>query len=661
LALAFERHRAGDLAGAARLYRQAISEGPSAVDGLNGLAAALLADGRLGFSERILARAGWIAPNDPRVIVNRALASIDQGKSSATQLARALALSPSLASVLDAIAGQASTATFWLGRAWASEPTSGRLLRLVTDLARRGERGIAQRRCRGAIAREPSRAPLLNGAASIAYEAGDVEAGRHGFLRALALDGLLAAAWSNLALASHDAGRLDAAVAAGRRAVVLEPSMADAHANLGNAALEAISPETATVSLARALYLQPDRLRNLSNLVMALSYVRSATARQAGLAIGWWRGHCTLPPRPSRAGPSSRLRVGYVSSFTLASTRHLGLSAIARHDPTAVEIFAYVQGRRGTSAPALGPALRQVRDISSLSDDATAELITDDGVDLLVDLCGHTPGNRLEVFARRPAPVQATWIESFFTTGLGAIDWFVTDGEHSPLGQTQPFVERRLDIGRPRFCYAPPDAPLGLGAPPSQRKGYVTFGCFNYPPKISDDAIALWSSILASVPGSRLRLKWWSMTVPHVAELMRERFARHGVGPGRLDLVGASSHLAMMEEYGEIDVALDPFPFTGGVTTCEALWMGVPVVSLAGESVIERQSACLLRAAGADDLVATDREAYRAIAARVAADVEGRAVRRLALRSRLRSSPLTDAAGMARALEAAYRHAMTAM
>jgi len=660
LSQAFAHHRSGNLASAARAYRQSIAFAPNDVDGLNGFAAAELACRRPRPAECVLSRAGAIAPTDARLIVNRALAAIDCGQATAKQLAKALALAPAMASVLEAVSEQASTQRLaWLDRALASEPSVGRRLRLATGLAKAGRRERARRLCQVALVSDPGNPDLLNGLGGIDYDAGDLEMGISGFNRAWACDRLHPAAWSNLALARHDAGHLGAAVQAGRRAITLDPALADAHANLANAAFEAISPEAAVLSLRRAFRLQPDRRSFLSNLVMALSYIPGETRHQAEVARAWWERQGWAPARPGRAASrAGRLRIGYVSSFSLASTRHLGLAAVSRHDPEKVDLFAYTQRRRGSADPDLGPALRGLRDITALTDDAAARLVEADGLDVLVDLCGHTPGNRLGVFAFRPATVQMTWIESFFTTGLPAIDWFITDRDHSPSTQMQVFAERLLDIGRPRFCYAPPEPSPDPMPPPSRRKGHVTFGCFNYPPKIGKAVVELWASILHAVPRSRLRLKWWSMTEPSVAALVRARFASCGIGPERLDLAGASSHAAMLEEYGEVDVALDPFPFTGGVTTCEALWMGVPVVSLAGASVIERQSSCLLRAAGAGDLATGDMATYRGIAIATAEDEAGRAKRRTELRQSLRTSPLTDVGGTARALEVAYLRAL---
>jgi predicted O-linked N-acetylglucosamine transferase (SPINDLY family) len=355
------------------------------------------------------------------------------------------------------------------------------------------------------------------------------------------------------------------------------------------------------------------------------------------------------------------LRIGYSSSFSLASTRHLGLAGIRAHDPGAVEVFAYRQRLAGGGdAPDLGPATRAIRDISDLDDHAAAAAIAADRLDLLVDLSGHTPGNRLGVFAERPVPVQATWIESFFTTGLAAVDWFITDREHSPEDLEQGLVEKPLRLDRPRFCYEPPaDAPE-VAPVPSRKNGYVTFGCFNYPPKLAPAVVEAWAAILKELPGARLRLKWWSMTEPAVAAAFRSRFAAHGIAAERLELSGASAHRDLLAEYGDIDVALDPFPFTGGVTTCEALWMGVPVVARTGRTVIERQSAALLTSVGAGDLVAASAEDYRRIALGIAEDEPGRIERRRSLRRSMRESKLTDGADMARALEAAYRRAVGA-
>ncbi len=657
LASALAHHREGDLAGARVAYRQAIALGPADVDALNGCGARDLAAGTPRAAMRLLARASALSPADVRVVVNLCLAASELGAATPGMAVRALALAPVVPALMDLLSmvrGAAAEEINWLRRAIAIEPSASRLLQLGLRLART-DREMGGRILRRAVARFPADADVLNSAGSLLYEGGRIAEGAKLFLRALGCGPLHAAAWSNMALACHDLGRLAVAIRAARRALAIEPALDDAHANLANASLEAVSPSSAVAAHRRARALSPGRSAFVSNLLMALAYVPDAAETQANLAMAWWR-------RDSRPGASpvgarkGRLRVGYVSTFALASTRHLGLSAIARHDPAVVEVFAYVQSRRGTPADIdLGPALEARRELSGLDDEAAARMIQADGIDVLVDLSGHTPGNRLGVFALRPARVQATWIESFFTTGLPAIDWFLTDEGHSPDGVDQHLAERPFRLDRPRFCYAPPSDAPPIVPPPSSRNGFVRFGCFNYPPKIGDEVVATWAGILKDVPGSRLRLKWWSMTEPAVAAIMKRRFATAGIAAERLELAGASAHRDMLAEYGDIDVALDPFPFTGGVTTCEALWMGVPVVSLCGRSVIERQSAALLRSIGAGDLVATDIHSYRRIAANLATDDDARARSRLGLREMMAASPLTDAGDMARKLEHAFR------
>lgn len=655
---AVRSHRAGDLASAGRHYRQLLGLVPDDVAALNGLGAADLNAGRVETAARGLARASALAPSDPQVTVNATLAAIDRGRVERRQLRKALVLGPALASVLEALGATAAESRnflLWLGRACAIDLDPGRCVRTASLLDSAGERQEAIRVAAHAVVLAPASAETLNCFGALIYDVNRA-GGMRFFQRALGISRTHAAAWANLSLARHDAGHLAAALAAARRALALDPALGDAHGNFGNASLEATSAADAVVALRRALAVQPARQGTLSNLVMALSYVPNASQLLAATAAKWWRARAIGTRPAGRSG--RRLRVGYVSSFSLASTRHLGMAAIRQHDPGAIEIVAYAQRRLGSAiSQDFGRALVRVRDISGLDDKAAAAVIAGDGIDVLVDLSGHTPGNRLGVFALRPARTQITWIESFSTTGLSAIDWIVTDEGHSPSGLEQNFVERPLRLDRPRFCYAPPHYAPRQVPPPSLSRGYVTFGCFNYPPKISDDTVALWSSILTALPTARLRLKWWSLSQSEVAKAMLARFARYGVLPERIELADASPHEAMLAEYGQIDVALDPFPFSGGVTTCEAAWMGVPVVTLCGRSMVERQSATLLRAIGAGDLVADDADTYLRLALELAEDETSRAVRRMGLRDSMRISRLLDAADMARALEGAYRAA----
>jgi predicted O-linked N-acetylglucosamine transferase (SPINDLY family) len=292
-----------------------------------------------------------------------------------------------------------------------------------------------------------------------------------------------------------------------------------------------------------------------------------------------------------------------------------------------------------------------------LSDDEVAERIRADGIDILVDLAGHTANNRLRVFARKPAPVQVTWLGYPSTTGLTAIDYRLVDVVTDPVGAADTWASEtlvRLEGGF--LCYgALMDAPEPT-VPPCIKTGTLTFGSFNYPAKVSAATLDAWAALLSRLPQARLLLKGKPFADPATRALFLARLGERGVPAERVELVAwLSSTIAHLALYNRVDIALDPFPYNGTTTTCDALWMGVPVITWAGDRHAARVGASLLTTVGQTELIARDPDDYVATAAALAGDLDRLAALRAGLRARLQASPLCDAAGFARALESAYR------
>ena len=292
------------------------------------------------------------------------------------------------------------------------------------------------------------------------------------------------------------------------------------------------------------------------------------------------------------------------------------------------------------------------RDIDKLSDAETARLIREDRIDILVDLAGHTGNNRLGIFAAKPAPVQMTWMGYPNTTGLTTIDYRITDGVADPGGEEVYYSEKLLRLDGCFLCFQPhPDAPE-VAPLPALENGHVTFGSFNNFSKINPGVLHLWAEVLKQVPGSRLLLKCPALTDTDVRDRASAALQSLGIGAERLDLLGHTrtrqEHLAL---YGGVDIALDTFPYNGTTTTCEALWMGVPVLSLVGKHHAGRVGASLLTAADLAGWLADTPESLVAIARAVATDVAGLARLRGSLRGQLSDSSLCDAIGFVRHLE----------
>lgn len=351
-----------------------------------------------------------------------------------------------------------------------------------------------------------------------------------------------------------------------------------------------------------------------------------------------------------------RLRVGYVSGdfHRQHPVNIFMLPVLLRHDHAACEVFVYHTGAMHDEYTRQAQAAADGwREAQGLDDAALQRQIVADRIDVLVDLAGHTSTHRLGVFALRAAPVQATFLGYPYSTGLSTIDWLIGDPTVTPAGDAALYSEGIAQLPHSVFCWAPVDAyPLPPARPADAP---VVFGSFNNAMKLSPTTIALWARVLHAVPGSRLLLKAPSLRDDAVRARFGGLFAAHGVAAGRLEFRGPTGLPAMMQEYGEIDVGLDPTPYNGGTTTLQALWMGVPVVTLAGRNFVGRMGASFLRTIGRPEWIAADADDYVAQAAHLAETCPLWRPRRGELRARMQASPLCDIGAYVAGLEALYR------
>jgi len=346
------------------------------------------------------------------------------------------------------------------------------------------------------------------------------------------------------------------------------------------------------------------------------------------------------------------LRVGFVSPDFCQHTVGLLLKdTLKAFDRNRVEPILY---HAGTVNDWVTEELRicfTLRDVSDLDDAALAALIQQDAIDVLVDLSGHTAGSRLTVFAYRPAPVQVSWLGYFATTGLDTIDAVLLDPTHAPPGTEAQFVEAIVRLPHTRWCYQPVPFAPAVAPLPADRNGFITFGSFNNTAKYHPAVHDLWARVLTSVPNSRLILKWRTFHDDAFSASVLSQYTAQGIDASRVELRGPSFHAQVLEQYGDVDITLDPFPFSGGLTSCEALWMGVPVVTWPQSRVVSRQTAAFLSAIGLQEFIASSAEEYLAIAARLAHDVEGLRFMRSKMRERMKASPLMDLSGFTQHLE----------
>lgn len=463
-------------------------------------------------------------------------------------------------------------------------------------------------------------------------------------------------------------GRYEESIALYRQALTLQPDCSLAEDGLIAGYTRLALGRQALAVIDGKLARQPDNLAAQSQRLFLLNYLPELSPVEVASAhLDWGRrlaGRFGQPPRPEPASDAGRrLRIGYVSAdFRRHSVAYFIEPVLAGHHREQFEVFAYSSTRNPDEVTQrLAGLADHWRNLGGAPDEAVHQQILADRIDLLVDLSGHTADHRLSVFARRPAPVQLTWLGYPHSTGLPGIDFRLCDALSDPVGKAEPLAsERLLRLPGGFLCYRPAaanNAPPEF-VPPSRRGQAFTFGSFNHIAKISEPVIAAWSRLLRELPDSRLFLKAPGIGAAAAADRLRSAFAGQGIAPERLQLAGATpDHAAHLATYREVDIALDPFPYNGTTTTFDALWMGVPVLTLRGDRHAGRVGASLLTGIGHPELIAADIDDYVARALALAADPAQLAKLHRQLRDDLRHSPLMDETGFVARLEAAYRFA----
>ncbi len=528
-----------------------------------------------------------------------------------------------------------------------------------------GRLAEAEESCRRAIELAPAYRDAHYSLGVALQSAGKSSEAEASFRAALELDPANYLTFSSLGVVLQSLGRPSEAESSYRCALELEPDSHIVHGNLGVPLNSLGRVAEAQLSFRRSLAGDPDLRDVRSNLLLSLNYTNDLSHMDLFHEhLEWSRRHESLPVRASRPhandpNPHRKLRVGYVSpDFRRHSVAFFVEPLLRCHsrDAVAVHCYSNVLTHDGVTAH-LASLADTFRDIAHLNDDEAAKLVRDDGIDILVDLAGHTARGRLGLFALGPAPVQVTYLGYPNTTGLAAVDWRLTDSRADPVGEGDEFYsEKLMRLPRTFLCFQPPvDAPDVL-PPPSLKTGHVTFGSFNTLPKLTAEVIAVWSRLLKRAPGSRLVLKASGLDDSQTRARLIHEFEMAGVNGDRLSLLPKTGdfneHLSC---YHQIDVGLDPFPYNGTTTTCEALWMGVPTVTLSGNRHASRVGASILANLGLPELIAASVEGYIEAAGHLAADQTRLSALRRTMRDRFSASPLRDETGFAEDVERAYR------
>jgi len=465
----------------------------------------------------------------------------------------------------------------------------------------------------------------------------------------------------NLGVILKATRRLDEAMEHWQRALEIDPHQVALLNNLGNGHKELGRLDDALACYRRALEIQPDSPGIHSNLLFALNYDPRITADELFAEHRRFAERFERPLRPlwqphdNPRKPARRLKIGYMSGdFRNHAVARFIDPVLAHHDRDRFEITCYSNhGSSDAWTERLKRHGHRWAPVAALTDEKVAETVRGDGVDILVDLSGHTGFNRLLTFARKPAPVQVTWIGYPNTTGLSAMDYRLTDAHFDPPGLFDRYYSERLVRLPVSSCFCPPEPCPDVGTLPASANGYVTFASFSRLYKVSEEMLALWADILAACPGSRLLVL--DVKSRDGKERIRAALARRGISGDRIILHGTKPYSEYLELHNRADIGLDTFPFGGGTTTNLGLWMGVPFVSRRGTTTASRIGARLLPHVGLGDLAVGTPEEYVQVAVALARDTKRLNELRTNLRRRMMQSPLIDAKALTATVEDAYR------
>ncbi|OGI39148.1 MAG: hypothetical protein A2140_03225 [Candidatus Muproteobacteria bacterium RBG_16_62_13] len=467
-------------------------------------------------------------------------------------------------------------------------------------------------------------------------------------------------AYQNLGVLEAQRGQYDKAIQQYRQAQALDPRDAEVLSNLGNALKGQGRLEEAMECYRMALRINPQHLVSHSNLLLSLNYlpdIDNTTLLREHLGWSKSRSVSSLNTVAESRDPDRRLRIGYLSpDFRTHSVAFFIEAAFREHDHGQYELYAYSDARSpDIMTEKLSGMVDQWRDTHNLSGERFCNQIIHDRIDILIELTGHTSGNRLSAIACKPAPIQATYLGYPCTTGLQAIDYLITDSWVDPPGVEPYYVEKLVRLPHGFSCYNPPSACPPVNDLPATEAGKVTFSSLHGLVKLNDRVIQLWARMLGALPESRLILQAKAFADEQTRKLFLERFEKHGVARQRMELLPFLSLQEHLSVYHRVDMALDPFPWSGHTTSCHALWMGIPVVTLLGQTHAGRMVASALHQIGLSELISQSTDEYIEKTISLANDLPRLAELRRTMRERMLASPLCDGAGFTRELEAAYR------
>ncbi len=640
--------RQGSLGGAAELFERAAALKPNYVEAHHGLGLVCLRLGRLDEAVANLQIARQLRPQSAEVSksLRRALAT------------KEIAMGNALGEHEDLAA-----AVVCYRRAVALDPDFAEAHNnLGSGLQRQHDFDEALEHYDCALKLKPEFALAYFNRASLLGTQNKSEKAIADYQQALRLKPNYSEAYSGMAVAFYQMALADAALECCRKALDLDPKLAECYDTMAGSLHLQGRGEEAIAAYRKAVELRPDVAAEYSNLLYSLNFVASANPADVFAEhLNWARLHAEpltarAAPHANDRSPERRLKIGYVSpNFCDHAVNFFVEPVLTSHDHGPFEIFCYSDvSNPDAVTERLRGAADHWRDVCGQSDERVADLIRNDRIDILVDLTGHIANNRLLAFARKPAPIQVTYLGYQNTSGMSAMDYRLTDQQADPPGLTDPFyTERLVRLPRAFFCFRPPDEAPPLKRLPAKKFGQITFGSFNSSKKLTPETIDAWLHVLARVPRSRLLVL--AHRGGYLENHLRELAQSRGLERHRVELYDKRARADYLELQQRADIALDPFPFNGHTTSCDSLWMGLPVVMLRGNSYASRFGASALVNVGLESLIADSVEQYIEIAVELSSDLDRLAELRGELRQRMADSALLDPQGFTRNLERAYR------
>ena len=557
--------------------------------------------------------------------------------------------------------GQLAAAEALLRQALRFAPQSvGLLSELALTLSAQFQHGAAAYLLEDALKIAPRMPALHLNHGLMLQRQGLLDAAEKAYRKALALKPDYADVLLNLGVVLRERRDFQGAIRTLRHALGVNPRQRHAHNHLGASLIQIGRVEEALACIEQALVLDPRDPEAAANRLFIANYLPDAAPEKV---FAFYREHeqrqfgaiaARTAPHRNLPDPQRRLRVGYVSpDFRNHAVAFFVEPLLARHDRAAVEVFAYAEVlREDTVTERMRAHVNHWRTTVGMSDEALARQIEADGIDVLVDLAGHTLGNRLGAFARKPAPVSVSWLGYGYTTGLSTIDYFLADAVTAPPGCEHLFAESVWRLPVPPFVFRPPAAAGPVGPLPALRGRGVTFGSLSRAVRLNDRVLRTWAALLKRVPGSRLALDSQSFADKFTRDEFAERFGRLGIERKRLVM---GYHTPPWDTLRTVDIGLDCFPHNSGTTLFDSLHMGIPYVTLADRPSVGRIGSSVLHGLGHPEWIAASEDEYVEKAAALAGDLAALGRLRAALRQALMASPLMDEAGFARQLEGAYR------